>query len=268
MTQLLINPFEGTEKDKPSELEERIETIKDSVFQSIVNVYEICKDSHYMENDQQTVRNLFLNQLTPVQINQFLQEIIRISPKTKLNSHLTGLFLSRLIMDSYLEGYNNFVLTTGDTQINNVGSYLHGTESNKIRLEIVGNVGDFAADFSTYSQIRIRGDSDAYLGRGSKHSEITTYGSTGLSLGRSSEQCIFTVQGNLESDGASFSKQSKYLIHGTIETPFGIGSDACTFITSNSETYKKMLRTVHETCTMQLINPQGHILKNVKRRKK
>ncbi len=158
--------------------------------------------------------------LTPSEICSFVN-LIEVHPHG-----CSGLFISRLIQNSYDAGYNDFSLNTQNLKLEYLGAELCGSKNKKISLSIEGDAG--------YE-----------CGLNAKHIHLTLHGDAGTYLGHRAVRSIFTI-------------------HGLIQRPFGYASSGCVFRTSNKKTLRELTNKVwtrrdgkSSGTTVALIHPDG-----------
>ena len=86
--------------------------------------------------------------LEPVQIDILLQRIINETPREKVNNIITGVYLSKLMNDSYMTMSNDFVLTLRDTRIAGLATNFEG----RIQMLNVTFNGVCGAEFARNAQ--------------------------------------------------------------------------------------------------------------------
>jgi len=156
--------------------------------------------------------------LTPEQVNTFLQTTVKYE-KHKNYTDSTGLFISRLIQNSYDHGYNSFTLdTTALKEIDTIG-YIKGTPRNPIEITIIGNTGNVCGYRTKY---------------------IT-----------------FNITGNIGHNCGFESRNSTFNITGNVGSLCGILSKDSTYKTSNKKTLDRMLKDVNEGNRIIFIHPNG-----------
>ncbi len=107
--------------------------------------------------------------LQPGEINEFLQYSKKIA-SDELYVFGIGLFISRLIQNSYRGGHNNFELDqNGLPQINYLAAHLLGKEDDPINVEIKGDTGHSCGMESKHCNYLIEGDSKGDAGYDSKN---------------------------------------------------------------------------------------------------
>ena len=134
--------FEGFAVGKPEE-EKPIEVVE-GVFQELMGEYERFLETECDSwNDFQVELNKITETVTPADITAFLQTTIKHEQHNEY-CWRTGLFISKLMQNSYEAGHNDFILnTTALKEIHNLGCDLTGTEERLIKLTIIGNTGDW-----------------------------------------------------------------------------------------------------------------------------
>ena len=250
-----INPLEG-EASKQPELERKVEYIIDDAVKSVLEKYAKLAPSPTFGEYQTQIFGLELLVLTPTQINIALQHIIQTTPKEDAESFVTGLFLTRLIQDSYQQGNETFLLNTQDTQISNLAYRLEATN---LKLTIKGNLGYSCGSESKGCSYIFESDAKDNCGFNSRDCTYVIKGNVGYSCGELSKGCSYTVEGDVgyscgsASLGCSFvidgnagfnfganARDSFYSIKGDFEGGCGWNSERCTFQTSNKQTYKHL----------------------------
>ncbi|GAG50666.1 unnamed protein product, partial [marine sediment metagenome] len=170
---LALNPFSKREGKEP-EKEKKVELEVDETVERIFEGYKKLRDTReYNELKEGTSK---LEVLKPAQIDKLLQWIRSETPRDKVENWITGDFLTGIIQDSYDAGYNDFVLTTADTEINEMGNGLEGTEENPIKLDIKGIAGYRCGDNSKNSEFNIEGNVEGNCGSKSKNSTFNIKG--------------------------------------------------------------------------------------------
>jgi len=158
--------------------------------------------------------------LSPDDINLFLQASIPFEDlqssfpfEDKAYCIAMGLFLSRLIQNSYQAGHNNFYLNTKNIlPLSELGMCFQGEEENPLKLTIDGDTGK-------------------NLGSRATNSMMTVHGNT-ISLGDFISHCTFILHGKLEK-------------HSLVEL-FGKPITDCIFKTPNQETLQTLLKIIHK----------------------
>jgi len=143
-SELLINPFEGIH-EQSSETDQIITSIDESVEQ-MFQLYKSLKPENKFQQDFDMVSALKVCTLKPPQINQILQKMINF----EIKGQTAGFYITRLLQESFNNGYNNFFLTTNDSMIPYIGYTLAGTDNNPARITINGNSGTYTAEASSY----------------------------------------------------------------------------------------------------------------------
>jgi len=183
---LALNPFKNKKPGKKAEQEQKIEFELDEKIERMLEQYRPLEISGtifgYNEKEELELGSLEYEILKPSQIDTLLQKMIQETPKEKFENRLTGRFLSKIIQKSFEEGYNNFTLTTKQTEISSLGSYFPKVRGkNPMQITIKGNAGHF-------------------LGFISKNCEYDVQGSVGIHCGDYSTDCTFKTP-NIETYG-------------------------------------------------------------------
>lgn len=146
--------------------------------------------------------------LTPTQIHAFL---LAVEP-----GHNTGIFVSRLIMNSFYAGYDVFRL---QGKVDRLCAYIDGP-----KVTILGDAGEFCGERSIYSNITVLGDAGFKTGRYSQGTVFDIKGSAGDRLGFRAYKSDFTV--------------------GDIQR--GIDGTECIFRTDSRATADKLVKAVDD----------------------
>ncbi|MBI2669409.1 hypothetical protein HYX14_06220 [Candidatus Woesearchaeota archaeon] len=165
-------------KPQQPETERHLEPVGEHPFSALLEKYKAFLDDrtygdHHKKNADLT------DILNPEHINAFLQSTV-IHGNHEQYKERTGLFLSRLLQNSYNAGNNGFQVDTRSTgALDNLGVFLEGTKEKPIRLTITGDVGDDCGAYSTNGNYMITGDVGYDCGRLSINGTYTINGSVG-----------------------------------------------------------------------------------------
>lgn len=173
--------------------------------------------------------------LTPEEINLFLQATV-VHEEHPSYVIITSLFISKLIQNSYNDGYNDFVLDTELlSSIMGLGYDLNGTEDNPINLTIYGEKVNDCCFNSSYLNLNIEGNV-AKFGYYLNNSEVKVYGEV-LTLGIiGTNNTTFDIKGKI----------------GCVEEDLvKAGTTYCTFKAYDQESLNVLLRGVPEIHTVE-----------------
>lgn len=267
-----MNGIEGIiEAYRPGKIEEerKIEVIGEDKFAGLLKKYEqILSIEDYLKDNTffKIVWEKITEILTPGEINCFLQATIKYENEKKYSnySYDTGLVITRLMYNSYLQRHNNFYLDTVDLlPIDCIGYKVEGTKERQLLVTINGEAGSDLGRESRYLTINVKGNAPG-CGYYSKNSIFDIEGDAGDSCGKESKNSIFNIKGNTEGRFGWDSENSIFDIGGDIEYLCGNGSRNSTFVirgdmvgiafqwgaknstfkTSNQKTLKTLLRAV------------------------
>ena len=174
------------------------------------------------------IRSLEKAVLNPSEINEFLQTVLK-EYGDELDKRKTEFYINCLLQDSYDAGNNNFVLNTGDSQMNHLGYMLKGTDEKKLEITIKGDVGYKCGYSSTNSSFTIEGNVREWCGKSSNNSSFAIRGNVGESCGDISKDSSFTIKGNVGYWCGRDSTNSSFTIEGDIENECGKDSKDSTF---------------------------------------
>jgi len=242
--ELRVNPF-GSNKNKASEENPEIEIKLDGFVHEVFLEYQKLKIEEGLNYDIHILK-LKLNTLKPAEIDQILQKITKSTPQQKLTHRITGYFISKLITDSYLSHYNNFVLNNGNMPLDYLAFWLQGRSDDLIQLTIHGNVKDFCGYKLKNTTLVIHGNAEECFVVNSCYSQVTLLGNCGNDCGYQSEHNTITILGEI---GSRFGQESKH----------------CTYRTLFPKTYAAIVEKVPLTNTVQLIDMNGLVLRETKK---
>ncbi len=137
---------------------------------------------------------------TPEQIDQCLQSTAPFECHKNYEEH-TGIFLSKLIQNSYEAGHNNFRLTTR-TLTKNI-TYLDdfkGGYYRPIHITIDGNIGHMCGHDSSHARIELMGNAKDWCGDNAEDSTFIIHGTTGFYCAGNSKHCRFHLLGDIPFD--------------------------------------------------------------------
>ena len=230
--------------------------------------------------------------LEPEKINSFLQATIRFEDNENYREY-TGVFISKLIQDSYDVRNNNFVLNTKSLkEIHNIGVRLEGTKEKPIQITIEGNTGDGCGYEAYHLTFNIKGNAGYGCGSGSVHSTFNIEGNTGDNCGQEAQNSTFKIKGNtgdlcgyeayhltfkikgnigdqcgLCSENTTFEVHGRFGMNtgGSFREGWDERSKNSTFITYKQETYKRLLEELPKTNIAVLEDRNGNVLKKKRR---
>lgn len=260
-----VNPFpkdSGEPLSQRSQSYIRPEVGLDPAVESMYDMHARLEFQKSEKRDHEMVLHLFVEPLSPPQIDIVLQKIIATD---SVKDYLTGLFMTRLIQKSYREGHNDFILTTNDIKIPRLCYRLRADPSNIIKVSIEGIVGDESCENSEYCSFVVKGGCGFHMGVDSSNCTYEIHGDTDFQLGDFSKDCRYHIFGDVGDDCGGHCHRGHYIVEGDAE--LDIGSDAtasifeikgrvgrtagsfathCTFKTPNTDTYKHLLETVEK----------------------
>jgi len=255
---LALNPFEGKKPGRKAEQEQKIEFELDEKVERVLGHYRL----EITQGLGRSTQNWSIYEtLKPVQIDMLLQRMIKETPKKHLE---LSVFLSKIIQNSYKKGYNNFTLTTKETELKMIGSRLRGMQENPIQITIRGNPGtnlgwksencEYNIQSAEYScgaesencTYNIKGNAGYNCGANSANSTYNITGSVGHDCGSNSVDCTYNITGSAGHECGVISENCTYNMQGNIGDKCGFLSVNCAFVTPNKETYEKMLKDVEE----------------------
>ncbi len=179
-----------------------------------------------------------------------------------------GFILSRLMQQSYDNGYNGFLIDTKGRPLQNAGSYLKGNRQNPARAEIHALDVFLSANNCRHANIDVHANAKA-SGRENYGATITIFGSSDNTLGLSSKYSSFqadelkisdksiTQDLGRKSKHCSFDIRNKagfvvlenpwfntYSFKGSLEGLIQLNAIGCTFLAANEQIYNAIRRDV------------------------
>jgi len=176
MTSLEIHKGKGIEDlvgYTPKVEEARQITAESGSFQEIEVLYREKIDPKLGWNYAAIMDNV-TQVLTPKEINLFLQTTMKHEDHRNY-VHNTGIFIAKLIQNSYNPDYNEFILdTTKLQQIHRIGYDVRGTPEKPIVISIIGNTGSNYGAKSRNATFNVTGNIGESCGFSSAYSIFKT----------------------------------------------------------------------------------------------
>jgi len=219
--EVLVNPFGKLESESP----DNITTPnfgKDELLERVWNYFHSFdgktiyygEDPHYYSPLMRHVSPLNLDFiLTPAQISVFFEQLKNL-PRQMLHKNVyAGLFVSRLINNSYQNENNHFVIDTGDKFTSNLVVGLNGEKDNPLEITINGFGGDYLGQESKNSIIRVKGSVDNQCGGFCDNLNVTVEGNAGGFFGYNSKNSFFEIFGDVGDVFGSDAEKSTFIVH-------------------------------------------------------
>lgn len=247
-TSMAINPF-GNQKGKVPEIVDRISTEQDPLLDKILEEYESLRKycghpkstRDYLTQPSQYFTLQSMETLTPAKIDLVLRTIIDTEKKL---DELTGIFLTKLIQDSYNAGYNGFVLTTGDALIDRLGYQLRGMPEKELELTVRGNAGWYCGENSKLSTFTVEGSVGTWYGSSSKHCFFKAEEHVGWGCGFRSEYSLFILEGDVGGSCGIGSEYCSFELKRGVGTMSGTESENSLYTLSNQEAYEEVKKNI------------------------
>ena len=143
------------------------------------------------EHEDQEVPDLVREVLTPRELDAFLQASLLYENKPNFYSN-TGIFISKLITNSYHTKYKSFILHANSLlrPLEDIGIYVKGLRKSPPSIVIHGNVGDYFGFLSENVRYTLHGDVE------------------GDNCARSADNCTFTFYGGIKGDDFSLGAEN------------------------------------------------------------
>lgn len=159
---------------------------------------------------------------------------------------MTGLFLSKLLQNSYDAGNNDFNLNTKaiSLSINNVARGIRGKLEEAVRIYITGSAGNMLGSDSTRISVKVSEDVHDQCGCNSIQSFFEIKGDSGWSTGSMSKGSVFNVKGVISNDSADGAIGSAFIIGEGITNYFASKSESCEFMTPRQEVLRQLIDSI------------------------
>lgn len=228
----ILHGYEGLISADAAERQKTEGKILFEGFDELMRKYEeasIHERSEQCDEKYAQLGKMGLPALSPEQIDIFLQATIGYEPHNPYGWDTygwdTGLFITRLIQNSYDAGNNKFkVRTKGTGLLDHFGRYLEGTKRRPIEVIIDGDVGSGCGADARYSRFAISGNAGFGCGGEAKHSAFCVSGNAESLCGEVAEKSTFSISGNTGNWCGRNAKGSTFSVGGNAE--YGCGSDA------------------------------------------
>jgi|SRR3989344_1123114 len=222
--ELKIDPFLGKDFGK-SEIEESVLSPLDLAVENTFRQYQDADQSGLFKDISGHVSRIGLEVLNPGQINHLLQKILRDNPK----EIIIRLLINKLLLQSYLNGFNDFLLNTQDMLLDGLVDVFKAEKTNPLQLTILGNVGNIFGMDSKYCIFNIAGNAGKHCGYKAKHCTFNIGGDANILLGLKSEYSDYHVNGNVGNACGDASKWSRFYIQGNAGYNQGTRSNKSVF---------------------------------------
>jgi len=214
----LVNPFGKEDFESPDNIE-KVEFDSDEKIAHMLEQYHTIEPCTYTKDHDAQIAKVTWETLSPLQIDSLLQMMKGIADKDKLESSITGSFLTKLIHNSVKAGNTEFVLTTGDAKIHTLiehdwDFYEHWRIP---KVKIVGNAGNLLGRYGHYTVFDADGDVGDGLGWGAYRCVFNVKGSTGKNLGRNAKSVIYNIGGDVEELEAQETRMVVFNIKGDVK---------------------------------------------------
>lgn len=237
-----VDPFRRKAGGNSPELVDDLKIEKDELVERVFEIYHNLNFSASWFKQATSISQLDLKVLNPAQIDVVLREIL--DDELRRSNEVTGRFLSRLIQDSYNAGYNNFVLTTGDTAIEYLCYKLEGASNRELEVRVNGSAGINCGFNSKHISVTVQGNVGVDSGSHSYSSTFAIEGNAASWCGAHSYSSTFSIEGNMGVGLGYESNFSSFTVEGSIEGNCGEKSKGGKYFTPNYATYKKMKKMI------------------------
>ncbi|MBI2669411.1 hypothetical protein HYX14_06230 [Candidatus Woesearchaeota archaeon] len=247
-------------KPQQPETERHLEPVGEQPFSALLDRYKAFlddKENDYSEQERYNTIAYLTDILNPEHINAFLQSTV-IHGNHEKYKWRTGLFLSRLLQNSYNAGNNDFSLnTTSIEPFCSLGTLLKGTKRKPITLTINGDVGGQCGSMSTHGIYTINGDVGSSCGDYSINVTYTIIGNVGIDCGWMSKHGIYMITGDVGETCGSLSKDGTYTINGNVGDGCGLESTNGTYKTPHQHIAEKLKQNISKKNTIIYLTPEG-----------
>lgn len=227
------NPFTEKKSGKKPEAISKVDPDADPLVERVLEEYTNFDFMKWVAKEKDHIFGLKLDILNPLQINLALQRMIAYGNEEsegKGYGHITGLFVSKLIQDSYNNGCNDFTLTTGDSGVYHLCSHLKGEEDNILNVQVNGNVGKVCGESSQHILLSLFGNAGSFCGSRSKYSTFKLQNDVGQWCAFESQHSDFLVYGNAGDDCASSARYTNLTVGKNVGNSNAYSSHHCSFL--------------------------------------
>ena len=233
-------------EQQPEEVR-KIDAPLENRFSALLKKYEQCLETEFKDVQGKNFvqgQNDISDILSSEEINAFLQTTIQFE-EHKQYAKNTGLFISKLIQNSYNAGNTEFTLNTNviSNPLIYLCAYLEAIEKNKLVISITGDVGDLLGWASYNCTYTVTGNVGYWLGYNSNNCIYTVTGNVGDELGQYSNNCTYSVTGNVGDGLGSNSTNCTYSVTGNVGRKLGWDSKDCTYKTPYNKLFQRWKRT-------------------------
>ncbi|MDI6738630.1 MAG: hypothetical protein QME12_09055, partial [Nanoarchaeota archaeon] len=184
--QRTVDDIVGEYRDLDIPEERRGQKVEGSLFfeglDELLKQYEKVfrkKGTKHCDKKYAQLGKMGLPALLPEHINAFLQATIGYESHDTYGWD-TGLFLTRLVQNSYDTGNNKFrICTRGLALLGHLGRHLEGRKRRPIEVIIDGDVGEECGRRAKYSSFSISGNIGRFCGSGAEKSTFSISGHVG-----------------------------------------------------------------------------------------
>ena len=145
------------------------------------------------------IAELISDVLSPLQIQGILQSTIAHENHQNYRA-VTGIFVTRLIQNSFNAGYNYFVLhvpSEKEHRLHYLGSKLEGRSGQRVSLAVEGDVGMNFCWKTRYCNVVSHGNARLGYGEGAQESRFEHYGNS-IYPAKNCTHCEFVFHGGIE----------------------------------------------------------------------
>ncbi len=205
--------------------EEKNPVVYESEFSEIFGKYQIAGKKYNLELAQEIhdfIRedNEVTEVYTPGEISEiflFLQKVLQ------HENNYVGVFVSKLIQNSYLAGNNNFSLQA-ISEVFGVGACVKGMDGDVISISVMG---------------------EALSGIGSHCSFASFDISEGRNLAAwSAQDSSFSFKSDAGQGVGFEARRCEFMFQGSVDRLIGMGAESCTFKTTRKDTLEELLQWV------------------------
>jgi hypothetical protein len=246
---LHVDPFGEDFISKEPQKQEKVKPVLDKAV--MINYLVYCATMNEKDFVKNTSKHLEV--LSPAQISMCFE---RIKEHGKVKRY-SGIFLSKLIRDSYNNNHNGFHLDVGDCRnIDSLCDHLIGKEDNPLKVTVNGDTGGAFGFRSENCIYHIYGDTDNLFGAHSISCEYYIEGDVhGPNPGAGAKNCKFHIKGNCKANNLGVdATDSEYFVEGDPGICPGTTSKNCKFIVTSQEAYDKVKQYVRFGNEVELFN--------------
>jgi hypothetical protein len=230
--------------------EQMLETIDESVFGALIDKYRQFLSSRATLSFDSVefvhCPSHIDEALTPRQVNMFLRATLE-QEENENYAENTGLFMTRLVQNSYNAGYNGFKLCVDDLpKMKFLLNHSMGTDNRLLTAELWGDVGHYCLANARNVNATVYGDARIDFGSHCRKCELKITGDTRQDAGKAAQDSTIIIEGTALWWPGEDAMDSTFYISAITHPEVMLQALRCTFKTADREMLKAFIDDVNE----------------------